>query len=52
MDFQQIYQLYDYYSRMYEHYDIIWLSVNNEEFHLANEFFLLKNHLERVLNDF
>jgi len=52
MDFQQIYQLYDYYNRMYEYYDNTWLTTNSEEFHLANEFFWLKDCLERVLNNF
>ena len=52
MDFQQIYQLYDYYSRMYKYYDVIWRNRDSEEFLLANEFFWLKDCLERALNDF
>lgn len=51
MDFQTMYQLYDYYCRMFIHYDTRWLNANSLNFHLANEFLILKEYFERALRD-
>jgi len=43
MNFQEIYQMYDYFSRM---------SNNGENFYLRQEFLWLKYIYERILNDY
>lgn len=52
MDFQTMYQLYDYYCRMYVYYEIRWTDTRSVDFHLASEFLILGDYFERALRNF
>lgn len=52
MDFQTMYQLYDYYCRMYAYYDARWTTAEKEEFFLTNQFIWLADCFERNLANF
>ena len=52
MDFQTVYQLYDYCERMYNYYDVTWITSDSESYHLMCQFLWLKDYLENTLNQF